>query len=548
MPRLPVYTGQIQPSAQSAGRVNPASFAQSSLQIAGQAIGSFGDHIEKIEDTWKKAEVSTNYNVSRNTRKANINRLLFEAQNDQDSSGDARKKYLNSLDKIYKERGTMGDDRVQRLYDSESQLEISGARIKLDQFYRNKMVKKNREQIVIDAQDSKNDYINTEWDDPSSRSRLKEGLKDRLDSSFASMFISELEYRDSVKGMDEWEYSRAIEDVSKDPQLLLQNIYKYDLTAKEKKKVINTAKIEVLKNNQMAIFNKQVERTIAYQRVWDMMDEGELTQKQIDSIGDEEARGLVQKRYDALYPEGAKIRKLGEVEAVSKATAAKKKTEDMAKRKVKQEAYMGLEAQFNSLIDDKGVVFKESNTMDILMGFQKSVMESELSGDITSAQRKFFLGPIMPALNSLVKSIDTKPDLSGGILSIFFQTREKFLNGGTPEELSRIKTNKAIKDIAQKMHPENLFMMNNYRINLHGLVFTATQEAEAKVARELTLPEIEVIHQRVINDFVINGNELGKGMIIGKIYTFGSTSYQMIGRDDTGKAQMKRTIGLERIE
>ena len=161
MPQLPVKQGTGQNFApQQQQRVNP-----NAAGSEGRQLQSFGQSIQNIADTWKKAEVSTNYTTSRNSRTALLNQILADAENNPDSSSAARQEYIDQLTKIRDQKPQLGDERVQEIYDSESDLALSNAQIKIDQLYRQKMVKHQREQIVIDGVDTKREYSEMEWDE-----------------------------------------------------------------------------------------------------------------------------------------------------------------------------------------------------------------------------------------------------------------------------------------------------------------------------------------------------------------------------------------------
>ena len=566
MPRIPTQDRVNIPNQPSmAGQMDPnmAGTGGRAMQGLGKALGTFVSNVEKIKDGWQRAEVSTNYTTAKNSRKQQINEIMNRAQNDPNTGN--RQVYLDEIEQVRGSMPQVGDERVQRVQDSETDLSLSIAGMQVTSFFKSKMVDFQRGQIVENTANTENDYNNTSSlqsekarslahtikDDGETyveseilkygtqiRQAIKDKNKEELKSYLDQGFITNAEYDGSIKDMDEWEYKRANIDLQEDPESVVRNLKTYDLTPKQKREVLKSAQVGVMRIHDNILFTKQAGRIMRYKSLWSAIDNGQVTPTMISTIEDKEIRAMAQEYHNKTYPAAAAERE-DKIKRASKPTEADK----IAKRKKRQDTHLDLEAQYDDMIDDDGDVFNEQNNMDSLLKFQKSVLDAEINGYITPAKRKSFLNPITPALDEIIKTVKTESNISSGYISaayaIITGNGDDFFNGGSPKSIADKKINKSIYDLSTRLEPDSTYLMNKKRIELHGQVFAATEKTKEKLGRELTISEKAEVSDHVINQYKKNSNNLAKNMNIGDIVTIENTSYRMIGRNDKGQAEMQ---------
>lgn len=269
MPTLPVYQSQQQYSPESASvSVDPRSAGNSSRQLiaSGRAVGTFANNIQKIQDTWHRAEVATNYTVSKNQFKSELNQIVTDAANDKDWRN--RQKHIDKLSELKANQPQMGDELVQKTFDSESNLLAENAQRKVESFSKSRMVEHMRAAIEPEHEDNKDKYLNMDenigalttqekraakYQDQESydaminnrvnlaRQQVKEDATETMQTHLENGFITEEEFQDKVKEMDGWEADRARNDVISNPQHVIDNIDSYTLDDKDKRDVLTLA-------------------------------------------------------------------------------------------------------------------------------------------------------------------------------------------------------------------------------------------------------------------------------------------------------------------
>lgn len=243
MPRLPEPTGASrQIGAQTTGaRIDTRFTGQGGrdLQALGQGIAAFGQKLQKINDTWEKAKVTNQYTTANNELRGQIDQVLFDADSDANHENIAT--YMDKLEDIRRQEVIIDNEDVMGVYDSDMNLDIDQARLKVQGIFRGKTIAHQRGQIVKDTADTQTSYNNSF--SAVQRFRIREDYKDRLTANRDAGFISEDEYQDELLDMKNWEFNRAMRALEIDPQLTIEAIDGYDFQSeKEKQSVIDMGK------------------------------------------------------------------------------------------------------------------------------------------------------------------------------------------------------------------------------------------------------------------------------------------------------------------
>lgn len=178
-----------------------------------------GNELDKVQDTWTKARVTNQYTTARNKRKTDINQLLSEAQRDPDHEN--TQTYLDRVGKISSEDVTIEDSDVKGLYGLETDLDTKVAYTKLREIFRGKMITHQRGEIVKDATDTQERYINGDVID---RTNEVATYKNRLAAYKKAGYLTNEEYQSELIDMEDWEFNRAMRMVGEDPHMALEMI------------------------------------------------------------------------------------------------------------------------------------------------------------------------------------------------------------------------------------------------------------------------------------------------------------------------------------
>lgn len=250
MPTFPTHEPRQTLSGQSTGnRVNPSAAGESGreMQRLGQAVQGFGQELEQYEDKWSKAADLNEYTTARNARKVGIADIMSRAQNDTDHLNDAT--YASELEGVFKAETTFANQAFKDRHDSEALFDRDMTAIKLREVFRSKMVNHQRLEFQKDSEVSEESFIN----EPSDivRLNLKDSFLKRAKVNQELGFIDEETYLSELKGVEEWEYNRAMKAAGVNPQSVLDDSSRFNLTAKQKTEVLGAARKTIIQHKQI---------------------------------------------------------------------------------------------------------------------------------------------------------------------------------------------------------------------------------------------------------------------------------------------------------
>jgi len=249
MPTFPQHTLKQSLGGQSSGtRVDPnaAGEAGRETQRLGQAVSSFSQELQQYQDKWSKAADVNEYTTARNARKVGIADIMSRAEADTNHQNSAQ--YASELEDVFKAETVFANKGVKDRHDSEAMFDRDMTAIKLREVFNSKMVNHQRIEIQKDSATSEESYIEA---GDIMRVNIKADYKDRLKGYKDLGFISEDEYYSEIKDMEDWEFNRAMKAAGDNPQSVIKDSARFDLTPKQKTEVLSMARKTIVQHGQI---------------------------------------------------------------------------------------------------------------------------------------------------------------------------------------------------------------------------------------------------------------------------------------------------------
>ncbi len=251
MPRLPVHESQATRAGQSgAKRIDSRLVGQEgrASQRVGAQVSNLAANLQKMEDTWERAHVTSQYTTARNERKSALNDILSKAQLEPDYKNSEG--YYQALEDLRSQDVEIDNDDVKAAYDSETKLDADISTTKLDAMFKGKLVQHTRGEVLKDKVATESSYNSSASE--ALRFQIRDGYLERLKFNKDAGFISNAEYVSELEDMKEWEFNRAMTAAGHSPQFVIDNIDQFEFSSdKEKHKVIDVSRTNIARQDKV---------------------------------------------------------------------------------------------------------------------------------------------------------------------------------------------------------------------------------------------------------------------------------------------------------